>query len=81
VLKRSASVKVLFRTLRLSNRETLPGELQSIARLSGLTLRLLHRPRECRDIRLSIQSLAQTEISALGAARVKDGRVLPEIEI
>ena len=56
-------------------------ELQSIARLSGLTLRLLHRPRECRDIRLSIQSLAQTEISALGAARVKDGRILPEIEI
>src|SRR5262245_37590229 len=56
-------------------------ELQAIARLSGLSLRLLHQPRECRDIRLSIQSLAQTEISALGAARVKDGRILPEIEV
>ena len=56
-------------------------ELEAIARLSGLTLRLLNQPSECQDIRLSIQSLARGEISALGAARVKDGRILPEIEI
>jgi hypothetical protein len=56
-------------------------ELQAIARLSGLSLRLLNRPSECQDIRLTIQSIAPSEISALGAARVKDGRILPEIEI
>jgi hypothetical protein len=56
-------------------------ELESIARLSGTSLRLLKHPSVCGDIRLSIQSLAREEISALGAARVKDGRILPEIEI
>ena len=56
-------------------------ELKAIARLSGLGLRLLNLQGECQDIRLIIQSVARTEISALGGARVKDGRVLPDIEI
>jgi len=56
-------------------------ELKAIARISGLSLRVVDQPGECQDIRVSIQFLSRTEISALGATRVRDGRILPEIEI
>lgn len=56
-------------------------ELRAIARSSGITLRILEQPGQCRDIRLTIRPFSHAEISALGAARVEDGRVLPEIEV
>jgi hypothetical protein len=56
-------------------------ELKSIASISGLSLQILHQPEECGDVRLQVKSMPPTESSALGAARVRDGRVLPTIEI
>lgn len=56
-------------------------ELLGIAQKSGFTLRLLTEPSECRDVRIRIQSRSSVELGALGATRVKDGRILPEIEI
>ena len=56
-------------------------ELQTIARSSGFTLRLLRQPSECHDIRLTIQPFSRADSSALGAARVKDGHILPEIDV
>lgn len=56
-------------------------ELSEIARASGLPLRLVRQMSECEQIRIRIQSIATTEISALGATRVTNGRIQPEIEI
>jgi hypothetical protein len=56
-------------------------ELRSIAKNSGLTLRLVHENGACPGVRLIIRTRLAKDISALGAARLLNGRVLPEIEV
>lgn len=56
-------------------------ELKAIARTSGLTLHIVSKTGECKDIRLSIKALSKTEIGALGTTKVKNGGLLPEVEI
>lgn len=56
-------------------------ELQGIARKSGLSLRFLQNQSHCPEIRIRIQAQGQKEVSALGATRVLNGRIQPELEI
>jgi hypothetical protein len=57
-------------------------ELSGIASSSGVSLSIRQcMPGPAADIRITIQSQSDVEPSALGAAKVLGGRVLPEIEI
>jgi hypothetical protein len=57
-------------------------ELSDIASSSGVSLSIRQcMPGPAADVRITIQSQSGVEPSALGAAKVLGGRVLPELEV